>query len=454
MEDFIPKKKGLTEFKINEFITLKLEKGKTVIYVNNEKFLQCKYLLIEILEEEIKEFDYITSIDDVSRKLDHSLENSINNNKLEPETEFWGHCSNLQTWSENQYDTHLLHSNLAFPLLKKLTDVGDPTAKRVFKDEIAERLTSGYSSVAQYLIQENYLEYFNNEEIDLLMESFFEQIEKRFREKQDNFINDLEIDALLNIIRVNMNSSKILLINQLRPIDNISKEIQMGFLFEKDRISALGLNRCGLKSLPSSIGNFECLKSLYLTENRIKYLPESIGNLTILKKLYLSDNHLIKLPSEIGNLINLKELHLNHNFIQILPESISKLKNLEILSIWGNQLRTLPKNLNEMSSLRIFGLSFNQLKRFSDFSLNFENLEILDLSNNYLEVIPENFEQLKSLKALWLNNNPIKTLPESLKDIKSLKSLYIVNTPVGIKPDIKTYRLLNDLKRMDVNIWK
>ena len=454
MEDFIPKKKGLTQFKVNEFITLKLEKGKTVIYVNNEKFLQCKYLLIEIPKEEIKEFDYIASIDDVSEKLNHSLENSINTNKLKPEIEFWGHCSNLQTWSDNQYDTCLLHSNLAFPLLKKLTDVGDPIAKRVFKDEIAERLMSGYSKVTQYLIQENYLEYFNNEEIELLMGNFFEQIEKRFKKKQGNVLADIEIDTLLDIIRVNMSSSKIFLTNHLRPIDVINKETQMGFSYEKERITALGFNRCGLILLPPSIGNFQHLKELYLTENRLKTIPESIGNLKSLKKLNLSDNHLIKLPNEIGNLINLKELHLNHNVIQFLPESISSLKNLEILSIWGNHLRNLPMNLNFMVSLRVFGLSFNQLKKFPDDSLNFENLEIMDLSNNYLRVIPDNFSQLTSLKALWLNNNPIKSLPESLIDLKSLKDLYIVNTPIAIKPDIKTYKILNDLERIDVNVWR
>jgi len=180
IEDIKATKKETPEYKINDYITLKLEKSKTVIYIKDEKFIQCKYLLIEISKEYFKDFDDCMSIDDVSEKLDHSLENNINFNQLKPEIEFWGHCSNLQAWSENLYDTSLLHSNLAFPLLKKLTDVGDPVAKRVFKDEIAERLTRVHTNVAQYLIQENYLEYFNNEELELLMEIFFEQIGKRF----------------------------------------------------------------------------------------------------------------------------------------------------------------------------------------------------------------------------------------------------------------------------------
>ena len=118
---------------------MKLEKGKTVIYVNEKKFLQCKYLLIEIPRNEIEYFEDIASIDEVSERLDHSLEKSINGKKLTPEIEYWGHCSNLQTWVENLYDTTLLHSSLAFPLLKKLTDVGDPIASKVFKEEISPK---------------------------------------------------------------------------------------------------------------------------------------------------------------------------------------------------------------------------------------------------------------------------------------------------------------------------
>ncbi len=38
----------MSEFKINNFITLKLEEGRTNIYVLGEEFIQCKYLLMNI----------------------------------------------------------------------------------------------------------------------------------------------------------------------------------------------------------------------------------------------------------------------------------------------------------------------------------------------------------------------------------------------------------------------
>ncbi|MFX1237046.1 MAG: hypothetical protein ACFFAS_03805 [Promethearchaeota archaeon] len=58
-------------------------------------------------------------------------EERARNRVIPPETEFLVHCSNLQAWVEHGYDARLIHSNLAFPLLKRLCEVGDPQAKRM-----------------------------------------------------------------------------------------------------------------------------------------------------------------------------------------------------------------------------------------------------------------------------------------------------------------------------------
>ncbi|MFW9829379.1 MAG: zinc-ribbon domain-containing protein [Candidatus Thorarchaeota archaeon] len=453
IEDIKPIKKLPLEYQINEFITLKLENNKTVIYVRDEKFLQCKYLLIEIPKENIREFDIFTSIDDISENLDHSLENDLSINKIKPEVEFWGHCSNLQAWSENLYDTNLLHSNLAFPLLKKLTDVGDPNARKVFKDEIAERLMKIYTNVSQYLIQENYLEYFNNEEYDSLMEILIEKIKQKFIKKQGINLEESEVDALFSIIKVNQKHTIAFLINQLKDIGKIDKDTNFGFSTKNKNIIALGFNRIGLKELPSSIGDFTNLVRLYLTENRLEIFPSSLSNLKMLKILDLSDNHLTRLPDEIGYLGNLNELYLNHNIIHKLPYSITKLKNLEILSIWGNQLTSLPQDMHQMGSLRILGASFNQLEKFPKIIDEFPKLEILDLSNNKIEIIPMEIKHLEHLKVLWLSNNPISKIPESLAEIQSLTDLYLVNTPIGTKKNILNLNLFFNLKDKGVNIW-
>ena len=156
-------------FKINKFIELRFIDGKTLIYVNNKKFDHCKYLLLNIPVDKITDYDNIDSIDDISEILDKSMEHqNFREHQIPPETEFWGHCSNLQVWSECNYDTRLVHRNLAFPLLRKLTDVGDPTAKKVFKEEIAKRLESDNINVVKYLVNGEYIDYLTKDELNSL----------------------------------------------------------------------------------------------------------------------------------------------------------------------------------------------------------------------------------------------------------------------------------------------
>jgi AmmeMemoRadiSam system protein B len=161
----------MREFKVNDFIILKLENGVTNIYINKEFFNQCKFLMLEIPIDKISSFDEIKSIDEAVNILDRSMEGQDGNFiNIPPETEFWGHCSNLQVWTENNYDTRLLHSNLSFPLLKKLTEVGDPIAKKVFKEEIAKRIGIKSDSVIIFFLEERYLDSFNRDELGVIFD--------------------------------------------------------------------------------------------------------------------------------------------------------------------------------------------------------------------------------------------------------------------------------------------
>ncbi|GAG54814.1 unnamed protein product, partial [marine sediment metagenome] len=73
---------------------LKLIDGKTVIYVNNQVFRQCKLVAyyIKPINQSSKE---IKSIDDMIDNLPTSIP------KIGEKEEFWVHCSNLQAWAEN-----------------------------------------------------------------------------------------------------------------------------------------------------------------------------------------------------------------------------------------------------------------------------------------------------------------------------------------------------------------
>jgi len=166
---------GLVWKQINQYITLKLENRKTQIYVKDKLFLQCKQLVLNISKKDVPIYDEINSIDEAADLYQKRLyQNEIvegpaarplnEYHNVTPEQEFWGHCSNLQAWYENDYDTRLLHSNLAFNLLKALVDAGDPIAKGVFKTEVAERFGSEYPNIIISILNAKLLDYFSLEE--------------------------------------------------------------------------------------------------------------------------------------------------------------------------------------------------------------------------------------------------------------------------------------------------
>jgi len=165
----------LLEYKINEFLSLKLEgifKLRTQIYVKGKRFLQCKRLVLNILKKDVPIYDEIDSIDEAANLYlyqNEIVEGSFTRplheaHDITPEQEFWGHCSNLQAWYENDYDTRLLHSNLSFNLLKALVEAGDPIAKGVFKTEVAERFEIGYPNTINSIVNANLLDYFTPKE--------------------------------------------------------------------------------------------------------------------------------------------------------------------------------------------------------------------------------------------------------------------------------------------------
>lgn len=174
-------------FQINEFLSLRLEENETNIYINGKLFNQCKFLLFNITNKERTKYKDIDSIDEASELYDKTHE--TDHSSIGPKTEFFGHCSNLQAWYENDYDTRILHSNLAFPLLKKLKIAGDPLAKKVFKEEIALRLESEYFPILQYLISENYLYNFSPCDLKIISKNLKNTILKTYLKHYFSFMN-------------------------------------------------------------------------------------------------------------------------------------------------------------------------------------------------------------------------------------------------------------------------
>ncbi|MFX1419232.1 MAG: zinc ribbon domain-containing protein [Promethearchaeota archaeon] len=175
--------KSTIEKEINKYITLKLIGGRTFIYVNGKRFIQCIRLILNIPKNDVHLYEEVDSIDEAAQLYSkHVFQNRIvmgpmarpvpnQSHSITPEQEFWGHCSNIQAWVEHDYDTRILMTNISFPLLRELTKAGDPLAKKVYKEEIALRLESGYPSVVQYLLSQRYIDVFNTSEFQTILES-------------------------------------------------------------------------------------------------------------------------------------------------------------------------------------------------------------------------------------------------------------------------------------------
>ncbi len=386
----------MNEFKINEYITLRLEDKKSNIYIKGELFQQCTFLLINIPVEEISSLTNIDSIDDAAELLDPLLEEVEGYHyNISPEVEFWGHCSNLQVWYENDYNTRLLHSNLAFSLLQKLYESGDPLAKKRYKEEIAERFMSGNKNIQSFLRDEGYLDVLSREEFLSLV-------------KNGDIITKLGMSLGIPM-KIN---------TRLNPHS-------YGIVVENGVVKWVSLDNCGISKIPEIIRELKLLEGLVLSRNQLETLPEWIDEFDQLQVLDVSDNQLKEIPESLVNLEKLKQLKLQHNKLKKLPASISNLAHLELLFVGSNLIKVLPESIGKLTSLKDFVIG-----------------------NNLIKTIPESIGYMSSLKSLDIRENPIKELPLSILYLKNLKSLFLK----GLDDDFSS--LVNNLKRRKVNILK
>ncbi len=394
----------MQEFIINEHIKLRLENGITNIYVEGKMFRQCKFLLLFISKENSSSSEEIGSIDEFSEHLDFSLDPDteyIDQEKQEiidsikPETEFWAHCSNFQAWAENNYDSRILHRNLAFPLLRRLTEAGDSVAQKKFKEEIGERYFSGVRSVQTYLEEEGYLKYLNKDEIRSFIHSGADVI--------DELETIIGIDLELTTLPENFTHA----------------------LIKNGEIAGVDLSHLDLEELPDCILGLRHLEILNLVGNKLTEISEWIGELKSLKKLIAVNNKIKKIPESIGNLLSLEFLDLAVNELEMLPESVGNLLNLKELSLYDNKIKILPDSIG-----------------------NLKSLERLFVGENLLNNVPETIGNLNRLQSLNLGSNPIKSLPVTICELPSLKILEVRETQIE-----KENKILIELKKKKVEVY-
>jgi len=386
------------EFQVNEYIVLKLEEGKTNIYIKGKLFRQCKYLFILNPHENEKQWE-INSIDEAAEVLNSSLERDIKPKDvdLSPEDEFWGHCSNIQAWVENNYDTRLLHTNIAFPLLKKLYFLKDFTAKRKFSEEIAKRYNEGSKNVREFLKEERFLMFLTKEHFYSLIESEFYNIIIKIEEGTKS--EEMKIDVQNGkIIGLNLRTT----VYDERNIKKIREYLISIGKFTKEKQQSLEEHKINL-----------------LPENKTRALPCEIKLLRDLESLVMYINELEEIPEWIGELKNLKNLEIYETKIKLLPPSICNLNSLETLVISNNKnLKLIPENIGDLKKLKRLVLVNNQIEFIPESVCTIKGLETLNIGKNNLVKLPDSIDELTSLKLLNCRKNKIKEIPKFLREIK------------------------------------
>ena len=401
-----------SKFRVNEYITLKLENSLTDLYLNRQKFIQCKRLVINIREKDIEKYDEINCIDEAADIHNTFLFKNtpvigkdakpINDfpYRITPEEEFWGHCSNIQAWCENNYDTRLLHSNLAFPLLKKLVEVGDNKAKRVFKEEIAKRFCCRSINVKNFLIHEGYLNYFNNEELNFLLDDFKDFINNIH--DMDEKMKEIVIFYTLGLIFLDRNhyetffqklwkimydkndinyvKNLIALNRKLHGISDIGDSYLVSKLSEfidnienpSNNLGNLLLEECQYKEaiiifeklLEQDKSNYSALKSLAKAYYRDKLYKKSIKLYKRALKYKKKDIYLLVRFAEVYNTLSEygKSIKLHKKALKINPN------NVELMILLGNSFEELGKYSQAIEIYR------KALKINSEFNFELWNL--------------------------------------------------------------------------------
>ena len=425
------------EFKVNEYITLKLEQEKTKLYIKGEEFLQCKYLLL-INPHNKENHVAINSIDEASELLISDLERKVTLEQigLTPSDEFWGHSSNLQAWAEHDYDTRLLHSNLSFHLLKRLMELGDLKASRMYKNELAQRYVSGSEGVRREIYSLGYLQSLTYEELCVL----YEQTTKTYEsfEIYERIIENLEEGwyklgeegklKFKEFILKGFNEGSIklkdyilkksLLLSQNYDTDDVLFSDEEILELYKKIINKLDFNSL-IKLIEDTRKMFHPYNELNVNEGKIigisiknpyvNLLPESIKDFKNLVYLGFGSQRMDNVPPWIGELKQIKHLSLSNLSATKLPETIGDLRNLETLSIThNNKLTNVPDSITKLEKVKYLDLSFNALDNIPNSIGDLRELEEINLSNNNIKEIPESLSKCSNLKKLVIHNNKIK----------------------------------------------
>jgi len=375
----------------------------------------------------LDKYNDLTSIDDLEQEF---LNLKYNHSELSPEDEFWGHCSNIQAWIENNYDTRLLHHSLAFPLLRELYRLGGIKAKRVFKDKIITRFISGPNQVKLFLLEEGFLCNFSIEERDIINEGLDElyttsyYVKTYFSEDEISLLFDKEeLNGIQEIIRPKRFSKSFTRrYNHLKAINDITEIKELKTLSD---ITSLALIQNYITEI-KGLEDFTYLRELALNMNEIREI-KNLEHLRYLRDLSLPGNY-ISVINGLENLKNLEFLNLSHNQITKI-EGLECLRKLKVLNLWDNKIKKI-EGLENLKDLRQLALGGNRISEIQGLE-NLKNLRVLILDSNRISEI-KGIENLTLLNDISFYNNKISKI-QYFPNLPNLQEISLRRNPISSK---------------------
>ena len=279
--------------------------------------------------------------------------------------------------------------------MKRLTEVGDPLAKKRFKDEIAIRYGSGHPTVRTYLAHEGYLKFLNQEELECLIDDqnipIFRGLANDLRRNFENYGGErLKAWIIRSVQRVVQNFG---MHNLPYMISKILKEIPQNY--RNQLVKIVYEKYCTNREFPK----IRYLNTFiqYFEDKEFEYVKYNDKIIAIIDgtSLDLSSQNIVKI-SEIAGLdkfnSNIEDLDLNNNQIKEIT-GLEKFVNLKILKIANNQILRINglDNLNKLQNLSLRNNNISEIMGLE----NLTNLKHLDLSGNKrIEEIPESLNNL------------------------------------------------------------
>jgi len=213
-------------------------------------------------------------------------------------------------------------------MLKRLTELSDTQANKVFKEEIGKRLQTKLGSVTEYLYEEGYVDYLTREEFWSLFGPGAAILEK--------------IEKIVQKTGINCNF-------KIYPLDS-----PYDFYPASRDYATMEFKEVGNKVVGVSFDGFKNLDKDYWTE-----ISTTLSKLKNLDYLYITYCNIHEIPKELYDIKSLRTLYIRFNKISSIQRDLLNLENLEELFLVGNRLEEAPIFLKK---LRFIDLNYKKIK--------------------------------------------------------------------------------------------